>query len=49
MDFKDAVADMIYFTRSKFSKCLVHKKIFSLIWQAVFKLGYACYASKLVR
>ena len=49
MDFKDAVADMRYFARSKFSMCLVHKKMFSLIWQAVSKLGYASYASKLIR
>ena len=35
-----AVKDMRYFARSKFSKSLVHKRNFSLIWQAVFKLGY---------
>ena len=37
---KGAVADMRYFARSKFSRSLVHKKNFSLIWQVVFKLGY---------
>ena len=35
-----AVTDMRYFARSKFSKSLVHKRNFSLIWQVVFKLGY---------
>ena len=38
---KGAVADMRYFAWSKFSRSLVHKKSFSAIWQAVFKLGYA--------
>ena len=37
---KGAATDMIYFARSKCSWSLVHKKIFSLIWPAVFKLGY---------
>ena len=32
--FKGATA------RSKFSRSLVHKKNFSLIWEVVFKLGY---------
>ena len=30
---KAAATDMRYFARSKFSKSLVHKKNFSLIWQ----------------
>ena len=37
---KGRVTDMRYFVRSKFSRSLVHKKNFSLIWQVVFKLGY---------
>ena len=37
--FKGAVTDR-YFVRSKFSRSLVHKKNFTLIWQVVFKLGY---------
>ena len=37
---KVAVTDMKYFATSKFSRSLVHKKNFSLIWQVVFKLGY---------
>ena len=37
---KGAATDMRYFARSKFSRSLVHKKNFSLIWQVVFKLGY---------
>ena len=31
-DFKGAATDMRYFARSKFSRSLVHKKHFSLIW-----------------
>ena len=38
--FKDTATDMRYFAKSKFSRSLVHKKSFSLIWQVVFKLGY---------
>ena len=38
--FKGAWTDMGYFAMSKFSRSLVHKKNFSLIWQVVFKLGY---------
>ena len=38
---KVAVIDMRYFARSKFSMSLVLQKNFSLIWQVVFKLGYA--------
>ena len=37
---KGAKTDMRYFARSKFSKSLVHKKNFRLIWQVVFELGY---------
>ena len=37
---KGAVTDMRYFARNKFSRSLVHKKNFSLIWQVVFELGY---------
>ena len=37
---KGAVTDMRYFARSKFSRTLVHKKNFSLIWKVRFKLGY---------
>ena len=37
---KGAATDIRYFARSKFSRSLVHKKSFSLIWQVVFKLGY---------
>ena len=37
---KVAAADR-YFARSKFFRSLVHKKNFSMIWQVVFKLGYA--------
>ena len=37
---KDTVTDMRYFARIKFSRSLVHKKNFSLIWQVVFKLGH---------
>ena len=37
---KGAVTDMRYFVRSKFSRSLVHKKNFTLVWQVVFKLGY---------
>ena len=36
--FKAAAADMRYFARSKFSRSLVHKKKFSLIWQSVFQV-----------
>ena len=32
--------DMRYFASSKFSKSLVHKKNFSLVWQVLFKLEY---------
>ena len=39
--FKGAVTDIRYVGRSKFFSSLVYKKNFSLIWQAVFKLGYA--------
>ena len=35
---KGAVTDTKYFARSKFSRSLVHKKNFSLLWQVVFKL-----------
>ena len=38
--FEAAATDMRYFARSKFSRSLVHKKNFSLIWQVVFKSGY---------
>ena len=38
--FKGAVTDMRYLARSKFSRSLVHKKNFSLIWQVVFELGF---------
>ena len=34
------MTDMRYFARSKFSRSLVHKKNFSLIWQVVLKLEY---------
>ena len=37
--FKVAATDMRYFAKSKFPRSLVHKRNFSLIWQAVFKLG----------
>ena len=37
---KAAAKDMRYFARSKFSKSLVHKKNFGLIWPVVFKLEY---------
>ena len=37
---KVAVADMRYFSRSKFSRSLVHKKNYSLLWQVVFKFIY---------
>ena len=37
---KGAATDIRQFARSKFSRSLVHKKNFSLIWQVVFKLGY---------
>ena len=37
---KGAATDMRYFARSKFSRSIVHKKYFSLIWQLVFKLRY---------
>ena len=36
-ELKDAATDMRYFARSKFSRSLVHKKNFSLIWQVIFK------------
>ena len=38
--FEVAATDMPYFGRSTFSRSLVHKKNFSLIWQVVFRLGY---------
>ena len=38
--FKGAATDMRYFARSKFSRSLVYKKSFSLIWKLVFKVGY---------
>ena len=38
--FKGAATDMRYFSRSKFSSSLVHKKNFSLIRQVIFKAGY---------
>ena len=38
--FKGAATDMRYFARSEFSRSLVHKKNFTLIWQVVFGLGY---------
>ena len=31
---------MKYYARSKFSRSVVHKKNFNLIWHEVFKLGY---------
>ena len=31
---------MRYFVKSKFSRNLVHKKNFTLVWQVVLKLGY---------
>ena len=37
---KVAATNMRYFARSKLSGSLVHKKNFSLMWEAVFKLGY---------
>ena len=37
---KVAATDMRYFTTSKYSMSLVHKKHFSFAWQVVFKLGY---------
>ena len=37
---KVAATDLRYFTTSKFSRSLVHKKYFSLISPVVFKLGY---------
>ena len=40
LDVKGAATDIRYFARSKFSRSLVHKKNFSVIWQLVFKLGY---------
>ena len=40
INIKGTVTDMRYLARSKFSRSLVHKKNFSLIWQLVFKLGY---------
>ena len=40
VDIKGAATDMRYFAWSKFSRSLVHKYNFSLIWQVVFKLGY---------
>ena len=40
INIKGAVTDMRYVARSTFSRSLVHKKSFSLIWQVVFKLGY---------
>ena len=39
---KAAAIDIKYFARSKDLRSLVHKKIFALIWQVVFKLGIAC-------
>ena len=39
-EFKGAVTYMRYFATSKFSRSLVQKKNFSLIWQVVFQLGY---------
>ena len=40
-DLKIAAADMRYFARGKMHcKSLVHKKIFSLMCQVDFKLGY---------
>ena len=40
LEFKVAVANMRYFTRSKFSRSLVHRKIDDLTWQVVLKLEY---------
>ena len=37
---------MIYLARSKFSRSLLHKKKFSFIWQAVFKLGHVFYQDR---
>ena len=39
-DIKAAATDTRYFTRSKLSRSLVHKKNFNLMWQVVLKLGY---------
>ena len=39
-DIKVAGADMRYFAMSKFSRSLVYKESFTLIWQVVFELGY---------
>ena len=38
--FKVVATDTRYFTRSKLFRNLDHKKNFSLMWQAVFKLEY---------
>ena len=38
--FKGTATDMRYSARIKFSRSLVHRKNFSLIWRVVFKLGY---------
>ena len=43
---KAAATNMGYFARSKFSRSLVHKKNFSLIWQVIFKLGYLFYQER---
>ena len=40
LDFKAAATDIRYFAKSKFSRSLVHKKNFDLIWQVALKLKY---------
>ena len=37
---KVTATDMRYFTRRKFSRSLVHKRNFGLIWEVVFNLEY---------
>ena len=44
--FKVAATDMKYFARSKFSRSLVYKRNFSLIWLVVFKLGYVFFVNR---
>ena len=41
IELKDTATDVRYFARSKLSRSLIHRKNFSVLWQVVFKLGYA--------
>ena len=46
LEFKATATDMRYFAKNKFSRSVVHKKNFGLIWEVLFKLGYLFFQEK---